>query len=109
MKVELNPKLRDHSTMIIAVLLATTPINQPLASWKDRYIWQAIYEGNEKLSNQYIEKRDNYLYPEQAMNLFMKAYLIYRIEMKSGNKNPDAIQSAFKEIDTFVECLIWLD
>jgi hypothetical protein len=95
--------------MILATLLATSSIPIPLVAWEDRFVWQAIYEGNEELSNIYIKERDDYLLPDQAMNLFMKTYLIYRIEMKSGNKNPDAIKNAFKEIDSFVECLIWLD
>lgn len=94
---------------ILATILATTSICEPFDEWKYKSIWHALYEGEEERSNHLIEQQNNCLYQDQVMKLFMKAYLIYRIEVKTGKQNPDEMKKAFNDIDTFVEGLLWLD
>jgi hypothetical protein len=90
---------------ILSFLLATTPYYLSVDYWKFRSTCEALYQADVELSSRIIDSRENYLYEDQFLNLLLKTYLVYRIEVKNGNQNPDAVNQAFQKVDVFVECL----
>jgi hypothetical protein len=95
--------------VIFASALPFIAINEPFHEWKFKSKWFTFYDAQEKIGQQLIDESNNCLYEDQLMKLFMKTYLVYRIELKDGKKIPKKMKAAFHEVDNFVECMRWCD
>jgi len=87
---------------MIATMYAV-PMDYDAWKYYDHYwTWISIYTANKKQAYEYIDERKNVIYDDKLMNIFMRAYLEYRIELKTQCDMSQAIKNVFKEADEIV-------